>query len=44
MLAIFCSGIDNTIGFLGRTVVTLKIRPGFRRRNEQKTERTPWMT
>src|ERR1700733_5251310 len=36
MLAIFCSGIDNTIGFLGHTAVTLNIRLGFRRRNEQK--------
>jgi hypothetical protein len=24
MLATFCSGIDNTIGFIGRTAVTLK--------------------
>jgi MFS transporter, ACS family, tartrate transporter len=36
VLAIFCSGIDNTIGFIARLAVTLKIRPGFRRRNKQK--------
>jgi hypothetical protein len=40
----FVSGIDNTIGFMGRAAVTLKDRPDFRRRNEKKRERTPWMT
>jgi hypothetical protein len=29
VLAIFCSGIGNTIGFISRTVVTLKNQPGF---------------
>jgi ACS family tartrate transporter-like MFS transporter len=36
MLAIFCSGIDNTIGFISGTAVTLKIRLRFQRRNEQE--------
>jgi hypothetical protein len=44
MLAIFCSGIDNTIGFIGRTPVTLKIARGFKGAMNKKRERTPWIT
>jgi hypothetical protein len=40
----FVLGTGNIISFIGRTAVTLKIRPSFRTRNEQKRERTPWMT
>jgi hypothetical protein len=44
MVATFCSGIDNTISFIGRTAVTLKIRPGFEGATNKKRERMPWMT
>jgi hypothetical protein len=44
MFAIFCSGIDNTIGFIGRPAVTLKIRRDFEGATNKKRERTPWMT
>jgi hypothetical protein len=44
MLAIFCAGIDNTIGLIGRTAVTLKIRRVFEGATNKKRERTPWMT